>query len=370
MKQFLLFAAILLLTASGLSQESFTGPAIVSASRDFSALPNESGQFWVVYDIKPYTSLYPALQNPEQTLVNWILFDTGNDFWHRSPFVIFTADKERICVYHNEKVQQYISNVLDRFLNPNCKNELFSVQIVVVATPDWRTRCAEWLRPYPVKAKGISGWTIDRANLPTLLQTLAKRSDFVELNASRNVVPNAETFGWVLPAGTRSYVRDIQVSPTAAEGYVADSATIDEGYRIEVTPLLSTNGELIEFLFACRSTAVEKMLSVPLKVPTSASPRQQLPAEVPQVVSCDIQDKISFPKDQIFLVDMGMIPIVFASQPEGSGPLGGLSKIVGGKSVWRNVLIFVQSAGTSNSLPEPTPVTEPNDPTSALPSGN
>lgn len=335
---------------AALGQEPFTGPKIASASRAFDSLPTDAGQFWMVYDISPYTSLYPSLPNPEQTLVNWILFDTGESFWHAEPFGVFSADRNTLRVYHTEKVQRYVSNVLDRFLDPDKKNELFTVRIVTVETPDWRTKAAEWIRPYPAKAAGISCWTLDAADYRALSESLSRRSDYTELNASRNVVPNTETFGWVLPAPKRSYVRDIQISPSAPQGYVADSASVDEGYRIEVTPLLSTNGDLIEFFFSCQSTAIEKSLSFPLKVPTAAAPRQQLNAEVPQIASRNIKDKISFPKDKILLLDLGMIPVPPESRPDTTGLAGSLSKVIGGKPLWRNVLIFVQSGGTATAL--------------------
>lgn len=347
MKRILAFAVFFLIGSAALfSQEPFTGPSIAQATRGLDALPAESGQFWMVYDITPYTKLYPTLTAPQRAITSWILHDTGEDFWHGEPFGVFSADKEKIVVYHGEKVQRYISNVLDRFMDPSKKNELFSVTIVVVDSPDWRTRGAEWIHPYPVHTKGISGWTLDAAGYQALRQSLAKRSDFLELNAERNVVPNTETFGWVLPSPARSYIRDIQVSQSAPSGYVADSAAIDEGYRMEITPLLSTTGDLIEFLFFCDSTAVEKMYPFSLKVPTAAAPRQQLTAETPQIAHRTLKDKISFPKNQVFLLDLGMIPIMTEKQSE-PGLVDSIAKTFGGKSNYKNVLVFIQSAGTS-----------------------
>ena len=347
---FCLIGVMISFAASG--QEPFNGPKIATASRAFDTLPSDAGQFWMVYDISPYTSLYPSLPNPEQSLVNWILFDTGESFWHTEPFGVFQADRNTLRVYHTEKVQRYVSNILDRFMDPAHKNDLFTVRIITVTEPDWRTKAASSIRPYPAKAVGISCWTLEAADYAALTQSLGRRSDYVELNASRNVVPNTETFGWVLPSPKQTYVRDIQLSSTAPQGYVADTASIDEGYRIEVTPLLSTGGDLIEFFFSCQSTAVEKTHTFPLKVPTASSPRQQLTAEVPQIVSREIKDKISFPKDKILLLDLGMIPFAPETRSESAGIAGGLSKVIGAKPLWRNVLIFVQSGGTAQALPK------------------
>lgn len=328
---------------------AFSGPKIATAKRGLSSLPSDAGQFWMDYDLTPYTNLYPSLEAPQQTILDWILFDTQESFWHGEPFGVLSATRGHLYVYHCEKVQRYVANVLDRFLDETKRNELVSVRIILVETPDWRTKAEEYLRPYPVKQKGISGWTIDPANYQSVAAALAKRSDFLELNSSRNLIPNAETFGWVLPSPARNYVRDIQLSAGSPQGYVTDTTAVDEGYRIEITPLLSTNGDLVEFLFTCRAAAVEKMLTVPLKVPTSSSPRQQLDAAVPQIAARELKDKISFPKSQVFLLDLGMIPIQPGENVSSGGLTASLSKTFGGKSVYRNVLLFLRSAGSSDT---------------------
>jgi len=353
-----LFDWVMIVTAGILwGGEPFSGPKNVAAVRLDGTLPATAGQYWMEYDITPYTSRYPALPHPEQTLINWIIYDTGETFWHGEPFCVLSADKQALRVYHNDKVQQYISNVLDRFLDPAKKNELFSVQIISVGTPDWRTKAAAWIRPYPSNSPGISCWTLDLAGYQALSQSLAKRSDYLQLNASRNIVPNTETFGWVLPSPKREYIRDIQLSNASSQGYVSDTTSIDEGYRIEVTPLLSTNGDLIEFYFSCQSTVIEKMHSFQLKVPTSESPRQQLSGETPQIASREMKDKISFPKDRVLLIDLGMVPM-----PKQKAEDSGLSKLFGGENCWQNLLIFVQADSVSSPIPPPaqtTPTTIP-----------
>ncbi|MBQ6157824.1 MAG: hypothetical protein IJJ20_02300 [Thermoguttaceae bacterium] len=329
-----LFAAVL---AS--AQESFTGPRTALAERSLAALPSEAGQFWMVYDLTPYTSLYPNLPNPEQAIVSWILQDTGKDFWFKEPFGVISADKNKLYVYHTAAVQQYISNVLDRFMDTEKKNIVFQIQIFLLDTPDWRTKTASMLHPYPVSRQEISGWILAKADVPAFLQAISKRSDYTELNASRSDVPNTELFGWVLPAQERTYVRDIQVAASSPQGYVSDVHKIDEGYRFEATPLVSTNGEQAEILFSCSSTVVGQTLPVPLKIPTASAPRQILNAETPQIAHTELTDKVSFPLDQAFLLDLGMIPM--PEEASVDKPIS-LSGIVSGRSIYKNVLVLIR----------------------------
>lgn len=332
---FLFFAFLPLIAA----QDAFTGPKTALAERGLASLPSDAGQFWMVYDLTPYTSLYPNLPSPEQTIVSWILQDTGKDFWFKEPFGVISATREKLYVYHTAQVQQYVSNVLDRFMDAEKKKTVFRVQIFLVDTPDWRTRTASLLRPAPVGRNDISGWELNKTDVPAFQQTLSKRPDYTELNAARSDVPNAELFGWVLPAPERTYVRDIQVAPSVPQGYVSDVHKIDEGYRFEATPLISTDGTKAEILFSCTSTVIEKTLSVPLKIPTASAPRQQLNAETPQIAHTEISDRISFSLDKAFLLDLGMVPM---PEEASAAQSPSLSTIVSGKPIYKNVLILIQ----------------------------
>ena len=195
------------------------------------------------------------------------------------------------------------------------------------------------LHPYPVSRQEISGWILAKADVPAFLQAISKRSDYTELNASRSDVPNTELFGWVLPAQERTYVRDIQVAASSPQGYVSDVHKIDEGYRFEATPLVSTNGEQAEILFSCSSTVVGQTLPVPLKIPTASAPRQILNAETPQIAHTELTDKVSFPLDQAFLLDLGMIPM--PEEASADKPIS-LSGIVSGRSIYKNVLVLIR----------------------------
>ncbi|MDO5579537.1 MAG: hypothetical protein Q4G69_00230 [Planctomycetia bacterium] len=337
----LLFLQIPFLFAQ--ANKPFTGPVHLPFEKGLSVLPNKEGQIWISYDISSYTKNYPNVSNPQRTLLNWILLDTGPDFWHQEPFSVLTADRNRLYVYHTPQVQQYVSNVLDRFMDPKKKNEFFSIRILLVQTPDWRTRAAEWIRPWPVKSKDIQGWLLRKEIRNTFVAELAKRSDFLELNTAKNQVPHGETYGWVLAGAPKKFVRDIQIAADQPIGYIADSGSVDEGYRIEATPLLSTDGTQVEIAFRCQSTVVEKMLSFHLKIPTKNAPRQQLEAELPQILNIERKEKISFPKDLVFLFDLGMIPLLIENPQNQNTLMGNLSKMVSGKSIYYNVLVLIEA---------------------------
>lgn len=347
------------------TSESFTGPKITKFVKGPAELPKESGQFWSVYDLSPYLTANAAVKNPEKTILNWILQDTGNDFWHGDPMGVLSFSGGKLYVYHNAKVQQYVSNVLDRFLDEKHKTEVFTIRLILLESPDWRTKAAEWIRPYPVKSTDTQGWILSPENRAKLLEDLSRRIDYIDLNRGQNRIPNGETFGWLYAAPPRNFTADIQIANNSA-GYITNAQKIDEGYRIEVTPLLSTDGTQIEFAFRCQTTVVERMLSFNLKIPTIAAPRQQLPAELPQILHAERKEKVSFPKNSVFLLDLGMMPLSLGNtQQQNNGPLIGLARMVSSRSpVYYQLLMIIESVGEQTV----EPATE--NKINTLPSGN
>jgi len=265
----------------------FDGPRTTNYSLEFE-LPKSDGQFWAMYDVAGYSERFPNLSSPQNAIVDWIMFDAGDDFWRREPFSAFSASRDRLYVYHNEPVQRYVSNVVDRFLDPTRRNVAFSIRVVAVRTPDWRSRVAQSLTPLRpiVVGNGADpqGWLVEKAELEKVYAEIKKRSDFVLLNSARGVVPNAETFGLASVAPKRELTRDVRLDSSAPAGYVSDVAAVDEGFRFEATPLLSTTGETLETLVRYRATVVEKTATFGMRVPTETAPRQRLEVERPSIV--------------------------------------------------------------------------------------
>lgn len=330
------------------SPNDFSGPKNAKFVKGNVPLPNDSGQFWAAYDISPYTSRFSEVTVPQRTILNWILADTTQKFWYGEPFGLLNATGNKLYVYHGPKVQQYISNVIDRFIDPQKKNSLFSVRIITTRLPDWRAKVADKVRPYPVKSKDVQGWLATREDSVKIAELLSARSDFRELNVARNTVGHGEIFGWVYAPPVKTYIRDYLASSKDKTGYIVDKGSVDEGYRFEVTILKSTNGQQIEFLFRGESTAVSKMYPIHLKISPANLPQQTFAVELPQIIHCERKEKISFPVEQVFLLDLGMFPLLFSAENEESGfPLAGVFST---KPLFCNVLVMIQSIDTTNPI--------------------
>ena len=156
------------------------------------------------------------------------------------------------------------------------------------------------------------------------------------------MVPNGDTFGWAAAAPRKTFSRDHRADSSTATGYSSDVSAIDEGYKIETTPLLSTTGETLEVSFHYQATVVERMKTFNLRLPTNLAPRQQLMVERPQIVSCDVVGRISLPVTKTAIIDLGMVPLVVAKKENDSGGLvESALNVVSTKSAFYDVLILV-----------------------------
>lgn len=326
---------------------NFAGPRTTNYSLEFE-LPKGDGQFWAMYDVAAYSERFPNLSTPQNAIVDWIMFDAGDDFWRREPFSAFSASRDRLYVYHNESVQRYVANVVDRFLDPTRRNVSFSIRVVAVKAPDWRSRVASRLTPLRPIVVGDGadpqGWLVEKAELEKVYAEIKKRSDFILLNSARSVAPNAETLGVSSVAPKRELTRDVRLDSSAPAGYVTDVAAIDEGFRFEATPLLSATGETLETLVRYRATVVEKTSTFGMRVPTSTAPRQRLEVERPSIVSCDVRMKLAFPRTKGAILDLGAVPMILPKGAEASGIVESVSRFVAPQTAFYNVVVFIEEA--------------------------
>ncbi|MBR5243747.1 MAG: hypothetical protein IKW13_05885, partial [Thermoguttaceae bacterium] len=185
------------------------------------------------------------------------------------------------------------------------------------------------------------GWLVEKAELEKVYAEMRKRSDFVLLNAARGVVANAETLGISSVAPKRELVRDVRLDSDAPAGFVADVSAVDEGFRLEATPLLSDKGDACETLVRYQATVVEKTATFGMRVPTSTAPRQRLEIERPSIVSCDVRARLAFPRDKGAILDLGAVPMILPKTAESTGVVESVARFVAPQTAFYNVVVFL-----------------------------
>ena len=291
-------------------------------SKGSGKLPNDSGQVWREYDIRPYTMRAGEADGPkpQQTIVDWILRETGYEAWHSETFGILNANRDTLTVYHTPAMQAIVADIVDRFVNSRGAERAFSMRIATVRNPDWRVRALPLMTPITVQSPGLQGWIMPKENYALLLSELGKRSDLREYNAANQAVGNGRSivFSTMRPRG---YIKGVVSTQNTWPGYQPEMGQLEEGASLEFNPLLSLDMRTAEAVVKLRMNQVEKMRPVNLDFPgpaTAGGRTQRLQIEVPQLTMANLHERFRWPAEQVLVLSMGLVA---TPGPEQGNPL-------------------------------------------------
>ncbi len=315
------------------------------------SLPNQHGQVWREYDISPYTMRVTSTSRPEQAIVDWILRETGYETWHSEPVALLSAGRRTLQVYHTPQTHQVVAEMVDRFVNTEAETHVFGVRVITIGHPNWRAKAYRLLKPVPVQTQGVQAWIMAKEDASLLLADLRKRTDFREHSSPHLLVNNGQSTV-VSATRTRTYLRDVLSQPGVWPGFEVQPGQIDEGFSLELSPLLSLDGQMIDAILKCNIDQVEKLISVMVDVPAQAAPRQRAKTEVPQMAQCRLQERFRWPTDQTLIIGLGMVP---TPVPTEASPLRfGLPLPLPNTGKRADLLVFVESKGKMGQPPTVT----------------
>ena len=319
-------------------------------------LPSDAGQVWREYDISPYTARITTTKRPEQAIIDWILRETGYEAWHTEPMGILSAGPRTLHVYHTPEMQKTVADVVDRFLSSEAAGYTFSLRVVTLDSPNWRTTAQRLLRSVPVQTPGINAWLLAKEDAAILLGEMHRRSDYREHSSPYLMVNNGQSTVVSTMRG-RPYVRDIVLRPDTATGFDPLPGQIDEGLALDFSPLLSADRRMIDATIKCNVDQVEKMLPVMIDVPTQATPRQRTKIDVPQIIHYRFHERFRWPVDEVLLVRMGMVAMPIPV--DGAPMVPGVPLPIGNSPARADLLVFIECKGQSTVATAPDGSAQP-----------
>jgi hypothetical protein len=316
------------------------------------ALPNDAGQVWREYDIRPYTLRVTTTERPEQAIIDWILRETGYEAWHSDPVGLLSANREVLRVYHTPEMQAVVADIVDRFVNSAASAYAFTLRVATVRNPNWRAKALPMMTPIPVQSPGVQGWMLAKENARLLVSELSRRTDYREYNSSQQLVNNGQSIV-ISTMRPRSYVRGAVAALNAWPGYQPEMGTIEEGFSLEFSPLLALDLASADAVVKLRLNQIEKMLPVKLDLPTAVAPNQRVEIDVPQMTSSNLHERFRWPTDKVLLLSMGVVatPGAVKDNPITDAVTEAVPIL---KSPPRaDALLFVESAGVVAPSPQP-----------------
>lgn len=310
-------------------------------------LPNDAGQELKTYNIRPYTVRVTSTNRPEQAIIDWVLRETGYETWHSETFAGLSANQSTLTAYHTAQVQAVVAEIVDRFVNSEAETSSFGLRVVTVGSPNWRARFQSILHAVPTQTQGIQAWLVHKEDASLLLSELGKRTDFREHSSPHLLVNNGQST-IVSAIRPRPYTRDLFLRPEIWPSYQPDQAQFDEGFSLELSPLLSLDGQLVDAVIKCNIDQLERLVKVSVPVSTPLAPRQQAEIQVPQISHFGLHERFRWPADQVLLVGLGVVATPVPGKPNG---LLDVLPIVSGPPR-ADLLVFIDSRGKVGQSPD------------------
>lgn len=322
-------------------------------------LPNDAGQYWVEYDLKPYTQALKNVDRPQQAVIDWIIRETGSDLWFQEPVGVLTADRTTLRVYHNAGMQKVVAQVYERFVNGINEPQVFNLRLITIGNPNWRSKALPLMRSAAARSPGVSAWLMPKENGAIVMAQLRQRQDVREVQSVdlRMVQGQTQVIEQMRP---RNYLREY--APNTASAWPPLTPTygeIQEGYRMVFSPLLSLDGSSMDMMVKCDVDQVEKMNPVALEVPGAGGAYQ---VEVPQMISWRLAERFRWPTDHMLILSCGVIAPPVVNQQNtlltgGASGLFGINRILPDLSFQKqDAILVVEYRGAASTQLTPAAV--------------
>lgn len=318
-----------------------------------SSLPQGHGQVHRVYDLRPYTGYLTTHDRPHQAVVDWVIRETGSDLWFTEPFGFISADRDSLSVYHTPEVHDVVAGMVERFTAGDKDPQVLHMRVMTVGSPNWRSRTHMLMQHVSVNSAGLQAWLLTKENAAMVLALLRQRTDVREVQAIDLITHNGQSQKLASTRG-RNYVQNIRPAPTGWPPYEPQTGEVQEGYQIEISPLLSVDRRAIDCLIKVDIDQVDKLVPVDLDLPLPSGEMYRARIDVPQVVSWRLKERFRWPSDMVLLLSCGVV----ASPDRGGSPIPllNLNSLTGTTAGRADALMFIEFRGKVNeNLPSAVP---------------
>jgi len=265
-------------------------------------IPSDAGQVWKTYDLTAFVAA--AGSGSEKHVVDWILQETGYAAWHGTSPASLSGGDGKLSCFHTPEVQARVADVVKRFVDEADKPHRFTVRVLGFTGPAWRAAARPALQPIATATPGVQAWILPREAAAAVVPQARARTDCVELPTGPVLAANG--LPAVLTGGrTQEYVQDYALSPNAWPGWQPKRAACDEGFAIDLHPLVSQDGTVVDAVFRCRIDQIERLAAVSLPAPGGGPP---VVAQVPQVAAVRVGERFRWPASHTLVVGLGLVP--------------------------------------------------------------
>lgn len=287
-----------------------------------SGLPGGHGQVWREYDISKYTRRFKPEKKSEQSIVNWILRETGTELWFSQPMGVLSADRNKLRVYHTPEIQRLVDDIVQRYTRKEIQQHGFGLRMCTVGSPNWRAMALQRMGPATIQTPGVEAWLMSKENAAIVIAEIRKRSDFRDHNSQNLVIRNGDThvLSRLRPV---AYTRGVGAVPNAQVVSQTKMWQADHGFNLELSPLVHLDGQHVDAILKVDTHQVEEMKKITVSTPIPGNSAHRTNIQVPQSSSWSLHERFHWPIDQVLLVSCGVVATPVDDDTRGPlNPLG------------------------------------------------
>ncbi|MDA7950250.1 MAG: hypothetical protein MPJ24_02095, partial [Pirellulaceae bacterium] len=143
---------------------------------------------------------------------------------------------------------------------------------------------------------------------------------------------------------TSTYVRGVQPSLGNLGVYVLVMGQVFEGFKLEMSPLMSRDQKTVDAVVSCQVERLEQFVPVSIEVPGYNRQVQSVQIQTPQMSSWALKERFRWPSDKVLLLSRG---VVASPGPTQQG-LMGVRELFTSTTGRAEVLLFLESRGKAS----------------------
>jgi hypothetical protein len=275
----------------------------------------KAGQLWRDYNLSPYTSRLNEVAHPEQSVVDWILKQTGPETWHGEDPAVLSASRGRLRVFHRQDVQNDIAEIVERFTRPVQPQVSMRVQLITTADLNWRNGLVHLMKPVAVGPDGQHVWLVAPEDLALIRNRL--KLDRQPGLVNQRVLANNGQPTTIETGQTVNYISGLDLQSGIYVAYQPIIARLTEGVKATLTPLWTADGSAVDLEVQVTTRHVTKLHYAQSAAPLRSG-SQETVVQVPEVSATSLDQTLNWPVSQILLISTGVHP---TKGTGGRGPL-------------------------------------------------
>ncbi len=302
-------------------------------------LPAEAGQQWRTFDIAKYMALPHKDSNPQDRIVEWIFRRTTTPPWHGEKLAILSAGRSKIRAYHNAKVLDQVSEVVERFIDAHADFLTLTVRVVAANDSRWRFAVYKRLNLIGTGPQGQQVWHLRPEDATMIFNQLQVTQGARELTRKTkfNMI-NGQT-AKLVTTSPRPYTGGLQRDGADAQGAQPKADELEEGVTLEISPLLSYDGDSLDAALLLTTNNVRSFHQTRILAPREVGTGEAR-IDVPEVSETRLNQTIkAWPVGQTLLISAGIQPGILT----GKGGLFNM-RIPGTVATGTEVLVFLDVA--------------------------